>query len=97
MIIAFRVLLVTSLTTASFLEEINPFRNNFPVPNVTVFNAFINQDVFAMASFGKAQQSKMDRISYGSHKISPLSGSEDYIIQFIRLPSGGKINSRPRV
>lgn len=78
---------VCSLSTASVLEKLNLFKGNMPVSNVTVFNAFVNQDVFAKATLGKAQ---MDRISYGSYKCSPLSESEDYIIQFIKLPSGGE-------
>ena len=76
------VLQLLNLSTSISVEG-----SSIPVSNVTVFNAYVNQDLFAKASFGKE---KMERINYGSYKTSPLSGSEDYIIQFVKLPSGGK-------
>ncbi len=75
--------------SSTILENLKLFKGNSPVSNVTVFNAFINQDVFAKASFGKTQ---LDRISYGSSKTAPLyANNEDYVIQFVKLPSGGRI------
>lgn len=84
-LVAFNVF-VCSCLSSGVLERLNIFKGNIPTSNVTVFNAFINQDVFAKASFGKTQ---LDRISYGSYKTMSLSNSEDYIIQFISIPSGG--------
>lgn len=78
---AFTSLLFFNMNLSASLDQ---FKG---VSNVTVFNAYINQDVFAKVSFGKE---KMERISYGSYKTSSLSRSEDYIIQFVKLPNGGK-------
>lgn len=56
--------------------------------NVTVFNAFIDQDVIAKVNFGTSAQ---DHISYGKYKKGKLrTGSEDYVIQFMKLPKGSE-------
>lgn len=82
-------------SSARLLGQLTPFKASVPVCNVTVFNAFINQNVIAMASFGKYN---MDQISYGNSRTAPLySNGEDYVIQFIKLPTGGmpSFNSFP--
>ena len=73
-------------------SALNLSKGNAIVANVTIFNAFSNQAVFAKARFGKMRQDVMsERISYGRHRTSPLySDNEDYVIQFIKLPSGGE-------
>lgn len=79
-------------SSARLLGQLTPFKASVPVCNVTVFNAFINQNVIAMASFGK--NNNMDQISYGNSKTAPLySNGEDYVIQFIQLPTGGTNNN----
>ena len=75
------------LGDVNFFEAANPFHS--PV-NVTVFNAFGNQNVFARISFGKGSRGIIDQIGYGRYKTSPLYlRGEDYIIQFMQLPTGG--------
>ena len=81
------ILFLLDQSSALLPGQLTPFKASVPVCNVTVMNAFINQNVLALASFGKYD---MDQISYGNSRTAPLySNGEDYVIQFIKLPTGG--------
>ncbi len=85
------LLIITAITSATLSSStvIGLFKN-IPVSNITVFNAFTDQEVLATVRFGKSVQNQMNQIGYGSHKtVSLSSSSEDYIIRFIKLPTGG--------
>lgn len=58
--------------------------------NVTVFNAFSNEEVLAKPRVGSRT---FNQIAYGNYTKKILnSKAKDYIIQFIRYPRGGKVN-----
>lgn len=88
--IAIVLQLLVSDTTAIILGDLRLFETTLPVSNVTVFNAYADQNIFARISFGTGSKSKMNQISYGSYMRTPLFYyNGDYIIQFMKLPTGG--------
>lgn len=82
----FSLVFLAASISASFSSYI--MRSYVPKSNVTVFNAFLNREVFATVVFGKYQ---MNQIGYGSYRTAEFAtGNEDYVVQFFKLPTGGE-------
>ena len=85
-----RVMLVLALIATTSSSILSSFKMNVRMSNVTVFNAFASQEAFATVTFGKSVQNQMNQIGYGSYKTAALSSnSEDFVVQFMKLPTGG--------